>query len=211
MLQESELTPVGATRPIKVDLRVIAATNRDLEAMVRQGEFREDLFYRLNVLRIDMPELAERVGDVPALADHLLVEIAMASQIPAPGFTREALEALSRRRWPGNVRELRNALERALLAARGRLIDAKDLPSGGAPAGVEDAPGSEEPLTLADAEKAHIEKVLALCRWNRSAAAKLMAIDRRTLFSKIQRHGLIGPLRGTGEGAVEDDDEPEPA
>ncbi|HEY7726769.1 MAG TPA: sigma-54 dependent transcriptional regulator [Anaeromyxobacteraceae bacterium] len=196
VLQDSELTPVGASRAVKVDLRVVAATNRDLEAMVRRGEFREDLYYRINVLRIHMPELAERPGDVPALADHLLLEIAQEHGTPALGFTPEAVEALSRHRWPGNVRELRNALERALLAARGRRIDAGDLPLG-APGPA--AASAEAPLpaerTLAEVEKAHVEKVLALCGWNRSAAARVLGIDRRTLFSKIQRYGLVGPLR----------------
>ncbi|MHB8875377.1 MAG: sigma-54-dependent transcriptional regulator [Myxococcaceae bacterium] len=204
VLQDSELTPVGAARPVKVDLRVVAATNRDLEAMVRRGEFREDLYYRVNVLRIHMPELAERPGDVPGLAEHLLLDIAHGHGSPALGFTGEALAALSRRRWPGNVRELRNALERALLSARGRRIDAGDLPpalSGQAPIS---GTTPSEALTLAEVEKAHVEKVLTLCAWNRSAAARLLGIDRRTLFTKIQRYGLIGPLR-PGPG-----DDPEP-
>ncbi len=196
VLQDSELTPVGSPRPVKIDLRVVAATNRDLEAMVRRGEFREDLFYRVNVLHLHMPDLCERPGDVPALAEKLLFEIAQEHGSPALGFTEAALDALASRRWPGNVRELRNALERALLSARGRRIDLSDLsacPPAQSTAGTEAAP--VEALTLAELEKAHIEKVLALCGWNRSAAAKVLGIDRRTLFSKIQRYGLIGPLR----------------
>ncbi|MBI5068288.1 MAG: sigma-54-dependent Fis family transcriptional regulator [Deltaproteobacteria bacterium] len=195
VLQEQELTPVGSPRPVKVDLRVIAATNRNLEGMVRQGEFREDLYYRLHVLRIHLPELAERAGDVPSLAEHLLLDIAQEHGVPALGFTEAALAALTRHRWPGNVRELRNVLERAILAARGRRIDAADLPI----IALDVAGRTDGPLpnarTLAEVEKEHVGKVLALCGWNRSAAAKVLGIDRRTLFSKIQRYGLIGPLR----------------
>jgi DNA-binding NtrC family response regulator len=205
VLQDSELTPVGGSRPVRVDLRVISATNRNLDAMVRQGEFREDLYYRLNVLRIHMPELAERRGDIPALADHLLEDVAREHGTPALGFTEEAFHALEAHRWPGNVRELRNVLERAHLAARGRRIDAGDLPL--AAPGV---PGQEgerlpEALTLAEVERAHVEKVLGLCGWNRSAAARVLGIDRRTLFSKIQRYGLIGPLRAGPEPGEEPD------
>jgi DNA-binding NtrC family response regulator len=211
VLHDSELTPVGAARSIKVDLRVVAATNRDLEAMVLRGDFREDLYYRINVLRIQMPELSERPGDVPALAEHLLLEIAQRHGSPAVGFTPAALEALTRHRWPGNVRELRNALERALLSARGRRLDVGDLPL--AVRGVSALPslGPAEGMALADVEKHHIEKVLGLCGWNRSAAAKVLGIDRRTLFSKIQRYGLIGPLRpGPEPGDDDGDDRGEP-
>jgi DNA-binding NtrC family response regulator len=196
VLQDSELTPLGAPRSVKVDLRVVAATNRDLEAMVRRGAFREDLFWRLDVLRVKLPELRERADDIPALAEHLLSEIAREQGAPALGFTDAALEALRRHPWPGNVRELRNVLERALLAARGRRVDAGDLPASvraGAPAAA--VPAATGPLTLAEVERDHIAKVLSLFDWNRSAAAKALGIDRRTLFSKIQRYGLVGPMR----------------
>jgi two-component system response regulator AtoC len=204
VLQEEEVTPLGAARAVKVDLRVVAATNRDLEAMVKKGAFREDLFWRLDVLRVHLPDLRERAEDVPAVAEHLLGEIAREQGAPALGFTEAALAALSRHAWPGNVRELRNALERALLAARGRRVDVGDLPAAvrGAPAAVA-APLGDAALTLADVEKAHIERVLALCGWNRSAAAKALGIDRRTLFSKVQRYGLVGPLRPHGESEEE--------
>jgi DNA-binding NtrC family response regulator len=217
VLQESEVTPVGSQRPVNVDLRVVAATNRDLEAMVAKGSFREDLFYRLNVLRVELPTLAERPQDVPALAEHLLIEVARGHGVPALGFTEAALEALARHRWPGNVRELRNALERALLAARGRRIDVGDLPapvrvvdsvplSPRARGGNDQAPGAGgepqapgEDLSLAAVERVHVEKVLAMTGWNRSLAARILGIDRRTLFTKIQRYGLVGPLRAGPE------------
>ena len=128
VLQDGEVRAIGSPRPVLVSLRVVAVTNRDLEAMVRKGTFREDLFYRLNVLRIQMPALAARPEDVPALAEHLLIEIARAQGAPALGFTEAALETLERHRWPGNVRELRNAMERAFVSVHGRRIDAADLP-----------------------------------------------------------------------------------
>jgi len=215
VLQEGEVSPLGAPRTVKVDLRVVAATNQDLERMVAEGAFREDLFYRLNVLRIDLPTLAERAEDVPALAEHLLLEIARQNGLPALGFTPAALEALTRHRWPGNVRELRNAVERAFLGARGRRIDVGDLPGAvqhpGAPAPLFDAPGGpgDAPLSLEAVEQAHIEKVLLRAGWNRSLAARLLGIDRRTLFAKIKRYGLVGPLRA-GPSAAADDEEEEP-
>jgi DNA-binding NtrC family response regulator len=186
---------------VRVDLRVIAATNRDLEAQVRRGAFREDLFYRLNVLRVEMPPLADRLEDVPALAEHLLLEIGRDNGFAVAGITEEALQALSHHRWPGNVRELRNVLERALLSARGRRIDVADLPQAiRAPVpGEAVSAASPGALSLAEVERDHIERVLAICHWNRSAAAKVLGIDRRTLFGKIQRYGLVGPLRAGPE------------
>ena len=196
VLQEGEVSPVGASRPVQVDLRVIAATNQDLEAMVGRGTFRQDLYYRVNVLRIALPALQERPEDIPVLAEHLLVEVAREQGGPALGFTDEALEALGRHRWPGNVRELRNVVERAFLASRGRRIDLPDLPPEvRRPAGAPPLPADAAGLTLAEVEKAHIERVLSLAAWNRSLAARFLDIDRRTLFSKIQRYGLVGRLR----------------
>ncbi len=207
VLQDGELTPVGGARPVRVDLRLIAATNRDLEAQVRQGAFREDLYYRVAVLRVEMPPLAERLEDVPPLAEHLLVEMGREHGFAVPGITEEALEVLRGHRWPGNVRELRNVLERALLVARGRRIDAGDLPpSLRAPLPADLGPGAPSgALSLDEVEREHIERVLALCHWNRSAAARVLGIDRRTLFTKIQRYGLIGPLRAGPEAEGEDE------
>ncbi|HVO20541.1 MAG TPA: sigma-54 dependent transcriptional regulator [Anaeromyxobacter sp.] len=202
VLQDGVVTPVGGARPVEVDLRVVAATNRDLEVMVKRGTFREDLYYRVNVLRIEMPPLSARPEDVPALAEHLLIDIARSQGAPALGFTPAALEALSAHRWPGNVRELRNALERAFVTVRGRRIDAADLPlsvrqpvAGETERAAQEAAAGAAGLSLAEVEKAHLERVLASTGWNRSLAARLLGIDRRTLFAKIQRHGLIGPLR----------------
>ncbi len=207
VIEDRELRPLGATQPVRVDLRVICATNRDLEAMVRAGEFREDLYYRLNVLEIRIPELASRPEDIAPLAEHLLSGIALNSGIPCRGLTPEAIEVLSRRRWPGNVRELRNVIERALLRARGRQVGLEDLSVAErpalAPAAAEPLLPSAQPPTLAEVEANHIARVLEECGWNRSTAARVLDIDRRTLFSKIQRYGLVGPgprRSGAGQG-----------
>ena len=190
VLEDGEIWPVGSPRSMRVDLRVVATTHRDLGAAVEGGSFRADLFYRLAVVHIQMPPLARRLEDLPPLADHLLSDAAREHGVPALGLTEEALEALARHGWPGNVRELKNVLERALLAAVGRRIDASDLrfPS-------ERAAGSGEARSLAEVEKEHVEQVLAACGWNRTAAARALGIDSRTLNGKIRQHGLIGPLR----------------
>ena len=208
VLEESEVRPLGAPAPVAVNVRLICATNRSPEAMVRQGEFREDLFFRINVLQVAMPELAARPEDIAPLADHLLAELARDNSIRCRGFTAEALEWLARRRWPGNVRELRNVIERALLRARGDRLGAEDL-LGEARYGVNEQPtlvpaaAADSGRTLAEVEKEHILRVLEACGWNRSAAAQLLGIDRRTLFSKIQRYGLVGPgHRSTGGGRL---------
>jgi DNA-binding NtrC family response regulator len=204
VIEERELRRLGGSRAQSVDLRLVCATNRSLEAMVKQGEFREDLYYRVDVLRIHMPELAGHAEDIAPLSEHLLVDLAQEHGVRCPGFTPEALAALERHRWPGNVRELRNVLERALFRAAGRLLDVADLPAeiGGAaePGSASLPPDLPRMQTLAELEKDHVEKVLAACQWNRSSAARVLGIDRRTLFSKIQRYGLVGPLRSGADG-----------
>jgi DNA-binding NtrC family response regulator len=195
VLQDGEVTAVGATRTTKVDLRIICATNRDLEQLVAQGTFREDLYYRINVLRISIPSLCEHAEDIPAIAEHVLLDIARDHGSPAPGFTPQALEALSVRSWPGNVRELRNVLERALIAARGRRIDVGDLSHAKPHTPSLARPEHTVGASLADIERDHIARVLETTGWNRSSAAQVLGIDRRTLFAKIRRYGLVGPLR----------------
>ncbi len=202
VIQEREVRPLGGREPTKLNLRVICATNRSLEAMVRRGDFREDLYYRLNVIHIRMPELADVPGDIAILAEHLLVEIAGAEGMRARGFPEEVLTALGRYPWPGNVRELRNVIERAFFHARGLCIETSHLPGplqgaqveAASPSALPSVPAAAE-KTLMEVEKDHIERVLAECNWNRSAAARILGIDRRTLFSKIQRYGLVGPLK----------------
>ncbi|MDF1563641.1 MAG: sigma-54 dependent transcriptional regulator [Deltaproteobacteria bacterium] len=199
VLEEGVVRRLGASESIPVDLRVVCATNRSLEAMIRQGEFREDLYFRLNVLQVKMPELSTHPEDIPALADHLLSRLVDETGIHCHGIEPVVHERLGARRWPGNVRELRNTIERAMLKARGRRIAVEDLPGdlqGEGPSVDEATPGAPGALRpLSEVEKEHIDAVLRACDWNRSAAAKVLGIDRRTLFSKIQRYGLIGPNR----------------
>jgi two-component system, NtrC family, response regulator AtoC len=203
VLDQRELRPLGSPRDIPVDLRIVSATNRSLEAMVRQGQFREDLFYRINVFHVAMPELSARPSDIPPLAEHLLVELSADNNaMRSPGFTDDALTALAQHRWPGNVRELRNVIERAMASAAGQIIDLGLLPpplsksqsqsATDSPPQVETIPPDLD-LTLAEVEHQHIERVLTHCQWNRSTAAKILGIDRRTLYSKIQKYGLITP------------------
>ncbi len=190
-LEEHRFEHVGGDETITVDARIIAATNRDLEAEVRAGRFREDLFFRLNVVGIRMPPLRERPEDVPALIDHLLATLCARHQRSAPQIAPEARAALLAYRWPGNVRELVNTLERAVVLARGEEIHAEDLPDrlvAPAPAVATTVP---EPgaLSLEELERRHIEQVLADSETLEEAAARL-GINPTTLWRKRKRYGI---------------------
>jgi two-component system response regulator HydG len=128
-LQDREVTPVGGSSPIPVDVRVVAATNRDLEGMIAEGQFREDLFYRLDVVPIEIPPLRARREDIPALAEHFRREVNAREGRSVPGFALDVMQRLSNYDWPGNVRELENFVERAVVIARTRMVVTKDLPS----------------------------------------------------------------------------------
>ena len=183
-LQSGEIRPVGSTQAITVDVRVVAATNRDLEQLIRQGGFREDLFYRLNVIPVTLPPLRERREDIPLLAEHFL---GRAAQRLGPA----AVDRLLRYPWPGNVRELENAIERAAILARDQTIEPDDLPphvTGGVILGP--APGLEREHTLAEAERAHIIQTLERCGGNHSRAAEMLGIGRTTLWRKLKEYGL---------------------
>jgi DNA-binding NtrC family response regulator len=187
VLDERMITRVGGNRTIPVDFRMIAATNRDLEVMVAEGTFREDLYYRLNVVTIRMPSLRERKEDIPLLTEHFLQRYLRAMSRPPLVFAPEAMDLLIRHDWPGNVRELQNAVERAVVICRGNRIEPTDLPFAAAPAA---GPGGR---TLADAERVHVEGVLREAKWNISQAARALDIDRVTLYNKIRRYGLQRP------------------
>ena len=184
VLQEKEIVRVGGTQPIAVDFRCIAATNRDLTAMVREGTFRPDLYYRLNVFTIHLPPLRERREDVPLLAAHFLEKHAAAMNKPAPRISAPAMDLLLSYAWPGNVRELENAIERALVIGRGAEVQPADFPFQLHP--TEPAGGR----TLEDIERAHIERVLEETGWNFSRTARILDIDRTTLYHKLRRYGL---------------------
>jgi two-component system, NtrC family, response regulator HydG len=185
VLEEKTVTRLGGSTPVRTDFRVIAATNQDLEAAVKEGRFREDLYWRLNVFVIDLPPLRDRQEDIPELAQHFLGRFTLAMNRPALRFSPEALETLRSYGWPGNVRELQNAVERAVVLGKPPTIEVADLPLRLAASA--DRPG---PLSLEEIEKAHIRRVLDGCDWNISQAAKLLGIDRGTLYAKIRRYGF---------------------
>jgi DNA-binding NtrC family response regulator len=189
-VQSGEVRPVGSTQAITVDARVVAATNRDLEPMIRQGTFREDLFYRLNVIPIVLPPLRERREDIPLLAEHFLARFAQ-RQGRVLRLSAGAMERLLRYAWPGNVRELENAMERTAILARDETIEAGDLPPHvGAGLALGPAPGLAAEQTLAEAERAHIIQILERYGWNHSRAAEALGIGRTTLWRKLKEYGI---------------------
>jgi two-component system, NtrC family, response regulator HydG len=189
-LQEREIRRVGATQPIVLNVRIVAATNRDLAQAIRDGRFREDLYYRLNVVPVVLPPLRERREDIPLLAEHFLSRASerhgRALRL-APAATARLLSYA----WPGNVRELENAIERASILANGELVGPEDLPphiaSG---AGLGPAPTLPAQQNLAGVEKAHILQTLERCGWNHSRAAEALGIGRTTLWRKLKEYGL---------------------
>jgi DNA-binding NtrC family response regulator len=185
VLQEKEIVRVGGTQPLQVDFRCITATNKNLEDLVKQGSFRPDLFYRLNVFSIDLPPLRARREDIPALADHFLHKYATAMNKPVPRVFAPALDLLLQYDWPGNVRELENAVERALVIGRGPEVLPSDFPFQLHPAAEPRAGRS-----LEEVEQIHIERVLDETSWNLSRSARILGIDRSTLYSKLKRYGL---------------------
>lgn len=206
VLQERKFEPVGSTQTVEVDARVILASNQALEQLVAQGQFRQDLYYRINVVKIELPPLRERVGDIPALAEHFLARFAGELKKQILGFTPEALEALCRYSYPGNVRELQNVVERAAVLCRGQRIEALDLPpnlneapapGGGAPRGTpaagEDS-GSWVPMPLDEAlrepERRILLRALRANQWNRQKTAEQLQINRTTLYKKMKALGL---------------------
>jgi DNA-binding NtrC family response regulator len=190
VLQSGEFRRLGATQALTTDVRVLAATNRDLVEMVRQGMFRDDLFYRLNVIRVVLPPLRERREDIPALAEHFLARSAGKLNRELR-LSAEAVEHLLRYPWPGNVRELEHAIERAAILARGATVSPDDLPPHVA-AGLELGPSPALPrqITLAEAERIHILQTLERFGGNHSSAAEALGIGRTTLWRKLKEYGF---------------------
>ena len=189
-LQEREVERVGGTRIIKIDVRVVAATNRDLKKAVDEGAFREDLYYRLNVVPITLPDLTDRQEDVPLLANHFVQKFAQESNPAIREISKEAMAVLMSHTWPGNVRELENVIERAVTLGRGPAILPGDLPShltGGANP-LDRAMAKE--ATLEDLERDYIAMTLRRTKGHQIRAASILGIDRRTLYRKIRRYGL---------------------
>ncbi len=190
VIQEQEVRHVGGTASVKVDARIVAATNRDLAQMVKDGKFREDLFYRLNVVRIVMPPLRQRREDIPMLAHHFLRQATVSSDQPVRGFVPETMAVLERYHWPGNVRELENVIERTVSLAPGPLIMPDDLPETVRKAEAAPAVGDESLLSLEQVEKRHLGRVLRETGGNKVRAAKILGIDRRTLYRMAERFGM---------------------
>jgi DNA-binding NtrC family response regulator len=188
VLQEREIVRVGGTQSIHVDFRVIAATNRNLADLVKEGRFRSDLFYRLNVFTIQLPPLRDRHGDVPLLATFFLDRYSQQMNRKFTGFDRAAMDLLIAHNWPGNVRELENIVERAVVVGHEPLVRAHDL------AITRPAEGADD-LSLDTIERRHIVRVLDDFAWNQTQAAKALGIDRVTLYHKIRRYGLKPPAK----------------
>ncbi|HVO24852.1 MAG TPA: sigma-54 dependent transcriptional regulator [Candidatus Margulisiibacteriota bacterium] len=189
-IQEKEVTPLGSTRPIRVDVRIIAATNRDIEAAVKDGSFRTDLFYRLNVVPIHLPPLRERREDIPSLVDHFISEYSRIYGVEPKWVRPEALHLLVEYAWPGNIRELQNAIERAFALSSQPEITPKDLPAailrGAEPA----SDGLGDPLPLEEVERRNILAALQRSGGNKNEAARILGIDRQRLYRKIEKYGL---------------------
>jgi DNA-binding NtrC family response regulator len=185
VLQEREIVRVGGNLPVAVDFRCIAATNRRLDVLAREGAFRADLFYRLNVFMIEMPPLRERKDDIPLLANHFLKKHAPRMNRALPRLSQSSLDALMAYDWPGNVRELENVMERAILLTSGDLIQPAVFPFAQASALV-----TPSGLSLESVERAHIERTLQETKGNFARAARILEIDRTTLYNKLKRWGL---------------------
>jgi len=195
-LGERTFERVGSNKTQTADVRLVAATNKDLEALVKAGTFREDLFFRLRVVEIHLPPLRERTLDIPLLAHRFLREFAEENGKPVTDFTVDAMEALIHHAWPGNVRELRTAIEHAVVLCRGERVSARDLPPsvrGGVPAGADPQKLLARPdLTVKDAEKQLLIRALKETGGNRTLAAKKIGMSRRTLHRKLHLYHLEG-------------------
>ena len=198
-LQEKEVHPIGAPVPVKVDVRIVAATHRDLEALIAEGQFRHDLYYRLNVITIRVPPLRERMDDLVPLIAHFLEKHGRRLGREGCTLSPQTMEALRRHPWPGNVRELENALERALVLGRDNVLWVEDLPES-----VRARPSTRPfvhnglPRPLSEVEREHILRTLRELHGNKAAAARLLGLDRKTLYRKLEQYGI----RRKSEGEV---------
>jgi DNA-binding NtrC family response regulator len=184
VLQNKEVVLVGARQPQKVDVRIIAATNKDLLTLVKKEEFREDLYYRVNVVAVDIPPLRDRIGDIISLVQNFTVKFAKELGKPVPHFSENALQVLKDYDWPGNVRELENIIQRLVVMSEGDVIDAPDLPSLMRFSALR---GVSPRRTLAEVEAEHIRSVLSAADGNKTQAAKILGITRKTLREKLNK------------------------
>ena len=191
VIQEKEVLPVGGESPVSVDVRFIAATHRDLKEDVEKGDFRQDLFYRLNVITIKLPSLSERHGDIPLLAYHFLAQKSKDMNKDVQNIKKESMDLLCQYGWPGNIRELENVIERAVALANGPEITVGDLPDFISNLSIETYRRADSEIpNLEEQEKNYIKWVLHKCEGNKTKAAKVMGIDRVSLWRKIKRYGM---------------------
>ena len=199
VLQELEFEQVGGSETFRVNTRVVLATNEDLSKSVAEGTFRQDLYYRINVINLELPSLKERVSDIPALADHFLKKVSKETGKSISGFDVEAISALQNYNWPGNIRELQNIIERAVLLGKGDNVMLSDLPAhvgnhSNTGAAVTNVAPSGRPQTLKEAlegpERQIILQVLRLNNWNRNETADQLGVNRTTLYKKMKKLGL---------------------
>jgi len=197
VIQEREIERVGSSKTIKVDVRIIAATNRDLQKDVSSGRFREDLFYRLNVVTLRVPSLRERLNDIPLLTQHFLKKYAAKNRKAVKAFTPLAMDMFLKYDWPGNVRELENAVERAVILLPGDYITEKELPLNITQSYPRDdlfrdnSTLVHEDLSLEEIEKSAILATLEATAGNKSETARKLGINRRTLYMKLKKFGVI--------------------
>jgi DNA-binding NtrC family response regulator len=192
VLGERVFERVGGNKPIQADVRLVAATNRDLAKMVAEGKFREDLYFRLNVVQLHLPPLRDRSEDIPLLAEHFLRDAARENEKPARELTPDAMKCLLAYSWPGNVRELRAAIDHGVVMANGPKITLRDLPAAIREASPAGASGRGPlPLNLEETEISLMRRALAECKGNRTLAAEKLGISRRTLHRKLHEHPEI--------------------
>lgn len=194
-IQEKEVTPLGSTKAVPVDVRLIAATNRDLESAIASGRLRSDLFYRLNVVPIHLPPLRDRRDDIPLLVDHFVTEFSRVYGVQPKQVTDDARQRLDQYSWPGNIRELQNAIERAFALSQEPAIGAADLPAGilreaNPVAQLPASGGAVAARPLDEVEKENIVAALRDAAGNKNEAARILAIDRQRLYRKLQKYGL---------------------
>ncbi len=185
VLETKQVIRLGSSKHITLDFRVICATNENLESLVKEGKFREDLYYRLNVFTIYIPPLRERRSDIPDLAEYFIQKYAQAMNKPVDEITSEAMDLMVRYRWPGNVRELENVIERAMVLTKKKQIDLDDLPLG-----LSSSIEVENRDSIKNVERVHTQRILHRTNWNITQAAQMLEIDRSTLYKKIKKYKL---------------------
>jgi len=191
VIEDKEVRPLGTNQAEKVDTRVISACNRDIENLVQEGRFRQDLYYRLNVIRIDLPPLRERTEDLPILVEHFMRKFAQQTKRPIRGIEPDALAALINHRWPGNVRELEHTIERAVLLGKEQTLGIRDLPPqlrARQDSALPLAEAISKGYTLRDLEREYIARVIENTSGNKTAAAKILGLDRTTLYRKLEEY-----------------------